>query len=397
MATWLLIIIYLAFISLGLPDSLLGSAWPLMQQDIGAPLSAAGILSMVIAAGTIVSSLASGWIIKRFGTGKVTLVSCCMTAAALLGFSFVHSIAWLALLAIPLGLGGGAVDAALNHYVAENYEAHHMNWLHAFWGIGATGGPIILSYYIARLNSWRPGYLTVSIIQFCIAAVLLATLPLWDQVAKQRKLMRASDQVSTGDDVSSAINNNGSIIKNKGVIYTLIAFLFYCGVESTVGLWGASYLVGTHNIAPKTAAAWVSLYFGGITVGRIISGFITMKFDNRHIILYGQIIAIAGTVILLLPALPAVYMMAFGLIGLGLAPIYPGLIHETPARFGSENSAKLIGYQMAVAYTGTTLLPPIFGFIAAKTAVTIFPFFVLAYLLIMLASTEIVNASLKIK
>ncbi|AEE97794.1 MFS transporter [Mahella australiensis] len=397
MATWLIIIIYLAFISLGLPDSLLGSAWPLMRQDIGAPLSAAGILSMIIAAGTIVSSLASGWIIKRFGTGKVTLVSCCMTAAALLGFSLVHSIAWLALLAIPLGLGGGAVDAALNHYVAENYEAHHMNWLHAFWGIGATGGPIILSYYIACLNSWRPGYFTVSIIQFCISAVLLATLPLWDQVAKQHKLVRAAGQTSTDDAVDPpAIDNNASIFKNKAVIYTLIAFLFYCGVESTVGLWGASYLVGTHNIAPKTAAAWVSLYYGGITLGRIISGFITMKFDNRHIILWGQIIAIAGAVILLLPSDPIVYMLAFGLIGLGLSPIYPGLIHETPARFGSENSAKLIGYQMAVAYTGTTLLPPIFGFIAAKTAITIFPLFVLAYLLIMLASTETVNASLTV-
>lgn len=393
MATIFLAIIYLAFISLGIPDSLLGSAWPVMRLDLNASFGFAGVLSMVIAGGTIVSSLASGTLIKRIGTGRITLISCCLTAGALLGFSAAPSIIWFILLAIPLGLGGGAIDAALNHYVAENYKAHHMNWLHCFWGVGATIGPIIMSHYIAEHNSWRSGYSAVSYIQFGLVIILFATLPLWKRVAAIRE-QGVQEDVSGDENQPGAAGSTAKLFQIRGVKQTLIAFLFYCGVEATVGLWGASYLVGARDLTAETAAGWISLYYGGITLGRLITGFITMKIHNRVLIRWGQSIAILGGLMLLLP-LPAIYLVGLILIGLGLAPIYPGLIHETPARFGRDNSAKLIGYQMATAYTGITVLPPIFGVIAGQTSIGIFPFIVIAFLVIMMVSAEKVNSLLK--
>ncbi|WFB55932.1 MFS transporter [Paenibacillus sp. BR1-192] len=392
MATWFLIIIYLAFISLGLPDSLLGSAWPVIWPDIGSSVGSAGIVSMVIAGGTIVSSLASGSMIKRLGTGRITLFSCFLTAGALLGFSLAPSMAWLVVLAIPLGLGAGAVDAALNHYVAENYKAHHMNWLHCFWGVGATMGPMIMSSYIADHNSWRSGYTAVSIIQFSLVIILLITLPLWKRVAAMREI----DRPQTENVVDNEKRQQEQIVKAgifriRGVKPTLTAFLFYCGVETTVGLWGASYLVGAKHISADTAAIWISLYYGGITLGRLITGFITLKVGNRLLIRYGQLITILGGIILVLPLSASFSLTGFMLIGLGLAPIYPGLLHETPSRFGKEHSAKLMGYQMAVAYTGTTLLPPMFGLVASQTSIGLFPSVVLAFLIFMWLSAEKVN------
>lgn len=394
MATWFLVVIYLAFISLGLPDSMLGSAWPVIWPTIGASVGSAGILSMVVAGGTIVSSLLSGKLIQRLGTGKITLISCCLTASALLGFSAAPSLLWLALLAVPLGLGGGAVDAALNHYVAENYKAHHMSWLHCFWGVGATTGPIIMSYFIAQANSWRGGYRTVSIIQFTLVLILLLTLPLWKKIADHHRLEQG--QIEAGQELTQQ-KDSGTVpvFRIKGVKNTLVTFLFYCGVEATVGLWGASYLVGAKGIPAETAAGWVSLYYGGITVGRLITGFITLKVHNRLLIRYGQLCSIAGGLILLLPLPDSFTLLGFILLGLGFAPIYPGLLHETPARFGRENSARLIGYQMAVAYTGTTFLPPLFGLIAAKGSMTFFPMVVLVYVLFMLLNAEQVNRILR--
>ncbi|RAJ00579.1 fucose permease [Paenibacillus pabuli] len=399
MATWFLIIIYLAFISLGIPDSLLGSAWPVMWPELGASFGSAGILSMVVAGGTIVSSLASGTVIQKWGTGKVTLISCCLTAGALLGFSFAPSLVWLVILAIPLGLGAGAVDAALNHYVAEHYKAHHMNWLHCFWGVGATTGPIIMSYYIAEHHSWRSGYTAVAVVQCGLVLILFATLPLWKRVAASREsasMNNESDLVQADNTLVQSENRpERNVLKIKGVKNSLIAFLFYCGVETTVGLWGASYLVGARNISAETAAGWISLYYGGITIGRLITGFITLKIKNRVLILAGQVTAIVGGVILLFPLSISFALAGFMLIGLGLAPIYPGLLHETPARFGKANSARLMGYQMALAYTGTTLLPPLFGVLAAKTNIGFFPLVVLVFLILMLASSEQVNRILK--
>ncbi|WP_172193660.1 MFS transporter [Saccharibacillus qingshengii] len=401
MATLFLIVIYLAFISLGLPDALLGSAWPVMRPDLGAPLEAAGLLAMIVAAGTIVSSLLSGRLIAKLGTGPLTLLSCLMTATALLGFSFAPSLFWLALLAIPLGLGAGAVDAALNHYVATHYEAHHMSWLHCFWGVGATASPLLMSYFIKEHDSWRAGYTAVAVIQFGLVIVLLVTLPLWKKVSAQRLTLadekEAAQAAATGADRSKKTEALPAErpLRLPGVKMTLLAFLFYCGVETMVGLWGASFLVGSRGISPVTAAGWISLYYGGITVGRLISGFITLKVGNRTLILVGQLISVLGAVMLLLPLPDFVMLTGFVLIGLGFAPVYPGFIHETPARFGRANSAKLIGYQMAVAYTGTTFLPPLFGVLASQAGIGLFPIVTLVFVLMMLLCSEQVIRSLR--
>lgn len=402
MATLFLIVIYLSFISLGLPDSLLGVAWPMMQPEIGASFESAGIISMVISGGTIVSSLISGTLIEKLGTGAVTLISCVMTAGALIGFSVAPSLIWFVVLAIPLGLGAGAVDSALNHYVAAHYKAHHMSWLHCFWGVGAMLGPIIMSRYIASGDSWREGYSTVSILQFGLVVILLVTLPLWKRVAALSK----SSENSVGTEAGAESNehsrsesemNHVPILKIRGVKFTLVTFLFYCGVEAMVGLWGASYLVGARGIPAETAAFWVSMYYGGITMGRFISGFITMIISNRNLIRIGQLIALVGGVIVLIP-LPDIFnLVGFILIGLGFAPVFPSLLHETPIRFGKGPSVKLMGFQMAAAYTGTTFLPPLFGVLASNMTINLFPYVAVALVLFMLVSSERVNQVLRQK
>lgn len=394
MLTGFILIIYLAFISLGLPDAILGAAWPTIRPDMDVQLGAAGMVTMVIAGGTIVSSIFSGRLIEKLGTGKLTLMSCVMTAGALLGFSMAPSFMYLVVLAIPLGLGGGAVDTSLNHYVSEYYEAHHMNWLHSFWGVGATMGPLIMAYFIANHNSWRRGYIGVASIQFLLVLVLIVALPLWKKVAKKRETVwrTGKESLDLAEDNEAAEDD---VLKINGVKYSLATFLFYCAAEATVGLWGASYLVETRGLVVETAASWVALYYGGITVGRMVTGFITMKVDNRHLILYGQLMSILGVMLILLPLSNSVVQIGLILIGLGLAPIFPGLIHETPKRFGKKNSAKLIGYQMAMANVGITFLPPIFGLIATKISIGLFPIVVLLFLLIMTSTSERINDIIK--
>ncbi|MFV0466183.1 MAG: MFS transporter [Lachnospiraceae bacterium] len=385
MTAFFIFIIYLAFISLGLPDSLLGTSWPLMRQDLGLQLGAAGIIAFMTSMGTIISSLMSGRLVQRFGTGKIVFVSCLMTAAALLGFSRANSFEWLILCGIPLGLGGGAVDAVLNHYVAEYYEAHHMSWLHACWGIGATVGPLIMSYFIASQQSWRMGYATVSKIQFVLVVVLLCALPFWKKVAEKRRHSQSEGEMIQNETGPSA---EKSILHIPGVPSTLLTFMFYCGGEIMVGLWGASYLVTVRGIASEQAAGWISLYYLGITLGRIASGFITVRIDNRHLILYGQIFAVAGVLLILIPFSTVLIPIGLVMIGVGFAPVFPGLIYLTPRRFGSSNSARLIGYQMATAYAGNTFLPLIFGAAATFLGIGLFPFILLIFILTMIAASE---------
>ncbi|WP_050183522.1 MFS transporter [Domibacillus robiginosus] len=395
MALFLLVIIYLAFISLGLPDSLLGAAWPVMQADYGAPLEAAGFLFMMIAGGTIVSSLASGKILKRFGTGKVTLVSCFMTAGALLGFHFAPSLIWFIVWTIPLGLGAGAVDTGLNNYVAAHYKAHHMSWLHCFWGVGATLGPIIMAQFISGQHSWRSGYFAIAGIQFALVVILFLTLPLWTRAAKN------SHVASNGalEDSKDVFDDEGAEqvkpLQIKGVTFALVSFLFYCGAEATVGLWGSSFLVNIKELPAATAAQWVSLYYAGITIGRFITGFITFKVSNRTLIRIGQIIALAGAALLFLP-LPAIFSLAgFIMVGFGLAPIFPCMLHETPIRFGRKHSQTIMGYQMAVAYTGSTFMPPLLGFMASHSTIGIFPLCIVVFVAGMFLSSEKLNRLLK--
>lgn len=380
MATLFLMLIYITFISLGLPDSLLGAGWTAMRLDLNVPLSNAGIISMIISSGTIISSLLSGRLIKWLSTGKLTLISVAMTAFALLGFSFAPSFLWLCLLAIPLGLGAGAVDSAINNFVAVHYEAKHMSWLHCFWGVGATSGPLIMSMLLAREGGWRNGYFVIAIIQFVLVLILLFSLPLWKKYDRTIEVTEVNEQ-----------KENPKLFAVKGVKLTLISFFCYCAIEMTTGLWGSSYLVIIKGISVEMAAQWISIYYFGITLGRLISGFITMKLSNMNLVRVGQITIAVGVLCFLLPLPTFFSMIGFVLIGLGCAPIYPSMLHETPNRFGQEMSQSMMGIQMASAYVGTTCMPPLFGFLADYVGTGFFPVYLLLLIGLMIVCVESLN------
>ncbi len=389
MYSLLLAIIYIAFISLGLPDSLVGAAWPVMHTDLGVPISFAGIITMIIALGTIISSLQLDRLTKRFGPGLVTAVSVGMTAGALLGFSFSGSFIALCLLAIPYGLGAGAVDAALNNYVALHFEARHMSWLHCFWGIGASLSPFIMGYSLTAGHGWSNGYWIVGLIQAVLTVALLASLPLWKQRAA------ASGAADSDGEISPEPLPLARAVRIPGVPLVMTAFMSYCAVESTAILWASTYLVEARAVDPATAARFASLFLLGITLGRFLSGFVTGRFGDQHMIRYGSLIALAGIVLIALP-LQTDTLALGGLViaGFGCAPIYPAIIHSTPANFGRKNSQAIIGIQMASAYTGTTLMPPIFGLLAAHTTIGLLPLYIGAFAVLMLVLSERLNRML---
>ncbi len=381
MTSILLIIIYIAFISLGLPDSLLGSAWPSMYEGMNVPVSYAGIVSMIIAGGTIVSSLASDKIIRKFGTGAVTAVSVCMTAAALFGFSISGQFWQLCLWAVPYGLGAGSVDAALNNFVALHYESRHMSWLHCFWGIGATAGPYIMGICLTGGFGWNFGYLSISVIQFVLTAMLLLSLPMWKKMSQ-----KAEEEHEKHQELGIM-----KLLKLPGAKAVLCAFLCYCALESTTGLWASSYLVLEKGISAEKAAAWASLFYLGITIGRLISGFITHKLGDKNMVRLGQIIAGVGVLILFLPLSEYVTLVGLIAIGLGCAPIYPSLLHETPDNFGPELSQAIMGIQMACAYVGSTFMPPVFGLIVEHISIQFYPLYLLLFVAIMVIMVEKLN------
>lgn len=381
MATFLLIIIYISFISLGLPDAILGSAWPVLHQDLGVPISAAGIMTMIVSGGTIISSFFSGKLISKFGTGKVTTISVLMTAIGLLGIYIVPNYFFICLLGIPLGLGAGAVDAALNNFVALHYKATHMNWLHCFWGVGATTGPLLMSLYLTRENAWREGYFTIGIIQSILVVCLFITLPIWKKF--DRPLNAIEDEKSN--------TSIAKLLSLRGAKPALIAFFCYCAVEATTGLWGSSFLVLNKGLSADVAAKWVSLYYLGITVGRFISGFLAMKFNNRKMIQFGLTVCLSGAFSLALPFSTYFQMLGLILIGLGCAPIYPAMLHETPNRFGADISQGIMGIQMATAYIGGTFMPPLFGFLANYLGFSFLPLFLSIGIITMLVTTNRVN------
>lgn len=373
----LLAIIYLAFISLGLPDSLLGSAWPTMYREFSVPVSYMGGISMIIAVGTIISSLQCDRLTKKLGTGKVTAISVCMTAAALLGFSMSHSYWELCLWAIPYGLGAGCVDASLNNYVALHYASRHMSWLHCMWGIGASLGPYIMGYALTSSGIWNRGYLCVSVLQFSLTAVLFLSLPLW----KQKSSPADHSSASAGSETKAL--SLAHIIRIPGAKEVMITFFCYCALEQTTGLWASSYMVLQWGLSSETAASYASLFYIGITVGRALSGFLTFKLNDTKMILLGQSLILAGILLLLLPLKEMIALPGLIVIGLGCAPIYPSVIHSTPAHFGADKSQALIGVQMASAYVGTCLMPPVFGLLANHIGAFLFPFFLLLILLLM--------------
>lgn len=381
-ATFLLIIIYISFISLGLPDSLLGSAWPSMYRGLAVPMSYAGIVSMLIAGCTIISSLFSSRIIRRFGTGLVTTVSVFMTAFALFAFSLSNHFIFLCIFAIPFGLGAGSVDTGLNNYIALHYKAKHMSWLHCFWGIGATTGPVVMAYFLLHHNSWHMGYLTISILQFILALVLIFSLPLWKKVNKN---------VAASEIVPRKSLTFREIFKIPGTRQAALTFFCYCTVEQTAGLWGSSYLVTARGIASETAASWIALYYLGITVGRFLSGFLTMRFNQRQMVRFGQMIIVSGIVLLFLPFGNALLLPGLLLIGLGCAPIFPSILHETPVNFGEKHSQTIMGIQMASAYAGTTLMPPFFGYLASQFNYHLFPYFLAVFTVFIMISVHFLH------
>ena len=378
MTTLLLLVIYLAFISLGLPDSMLGAAWPLMRSELGLPLEGAGLVSVIITVGTIISSLLTGRLIRKLGTGRLTTLSVLTTALALLGYSFTTSYLWLCLMAVPMGLGAGAVDASLNDFVARNYSSKHMSWLHAFWGVGATAGPLLMAGMISLTGRWQNGYRSVSFVQFGLVAILIASLSLW------KKFDHASAEAH------SVKLSNGSIWKIPGMGPNLAAFFAYCSLELTAGLWFASYLVQIRGVKPETAAAWAASYYFGIMLGRMINGFLTLRFSSKTLIRAGQTSILLGILLLFLPG-NTFSLIGLLLVGMGCAPIYPSMLHETPARFGKENSSRLMGIQMASAYVGLSVAPPLVGLLASRWSLQIFPFALLILLALMVWGSETVN------
>nr|WP_304084576.1 MFS transporter [Mitsuokella multacida] len=370
----LLAIIYIAFISLGLPDSLLGAAWPVMHEDLGAPLSYAGIISMIIAFGTVVSSLQSDRLTLWLGTGKVTAISVAMTAAALLGFSASSEFWMLCLWAIPYGLGAGGVDAALNNYVALHYRSWHMSWLHCMWGVGAATGPYIMGMALEMGMGWPAGYHIIAVMQVVLTIILFASLPLW----KERK-----DEVQADSGHKRKPHSLREIFWIPGAREILVAFFCYSAVEQTCGLWASSFLNLSKGISAEQAASFGAMFFIGITVGRAINGFFAMRMHDESMIRMGQVLILLGIVTVMLPAGDAVALAGLILIGLGCAPIYPCIIHSTPTHFGKEKSQAIIGVQMAAAYIGTMLMPPLFGILANHLSISLLPIYLLVLLAIM--------------
>ncbi len=374
----LLAIIYLAFISLGLPDSLLGSAWPTIHVEFDVPLSYMGLVSMIISGGTIVSSLMTERLTKKIETKVLTTASVFLTAIALFGFSTTTEFYQLCLWGIPYGLGAGAIDAALNHYVALHYNSKHMSWLHCFWGVGTIISPYVMSYALTH-TVWMDGYRTVSFIQFAIVIVLTLTLPLWKV-----------NQVKSSEESNGKVLGLKGALKIKGVPTLLVGFMAYCAAEATAMLWASSYLEGTRGAAQEEAAALGSLFFIGITVGRFLSGFISDKLGDNRMIRLGTGIALCGVLLIALP-FKMTAIAGFVIIGLGCAPVYPCIIHSTPNNFGAENSQGIIGIQMASAYIGSTFMPPLFGLLANHISLKLMPLylaFFLILLLVMISKTE---------
>ena len=382
MIALLISIIYLAFIGLGLPDSLLGSAWPVMYIELDTGLSYAGILTMIFAAGTIVSSLLSDRVTRRIGAGLATTIGLFVLAIAMFGFSRSTAFWMLCLWAVPHGLAAGTIDAALNNYVALHFSSRYMSWLHSFWGVGAIISPYIMSYSLSRQLGWENGYFTVSMIQVGVAVVLLLSLPVWKRhkggipnVEERGKVLSLPE-----------------ILRIKGVKLVLPAFFAYCAAEATTMLWAVSYLVLKRGIPEETAAGYGALFFWGITAGRFLGGFVADKAGDRNMIRSSVAIMIMGTVMIVLPfSANEISLAGLVILGLGCATVYPSIIHSTPANFGQENSRAIIGVQMAGAYTGSTFMPPLLGLVASFTGIGVYPYFILGFALILLLMTELLN------
>lgn len=381
MGSLLLVLIYICFISLGLPDSLLGSAWPALHNEICVPVSYAGIISATITAGTILSSLFSDKLLHKFGAGLVTAVSVTMTAICLFGFSISTQFWMLILWAIPFGLGAGGVDAILNNYVALHYKAQHMSWLHCMWGVGASISPYIMSFALVKLESWSGGYLIVSIIQAVLCAVIFISIPLW------KKGSASKDDTKQAESKALSFKE---IFAIKGAIPCFLMFFCYCALEVTTSLWASTYLVEKWDFSPETASAYASMFYIGVTLGRFINGFLAMKLGDKFLIRAGTSIIAVGIVLMLMPFNYMFALIGFIVIGLGCAPVYPCIIHMTPDVFGRDKSQAMIGVQISFAYFGILAMPSLFGIVAEHVSISLLPFALFILIALMFAMHEIV-------
>ena len=382
MGSLLLALIYICFISLGLPDSLLGSAWPVIHEEISVPVSYAGIISATIFVGTILSSLFSDKLLHKFGAGLVTAVSVTLTALGLFGFSISNQFWILILWAIPYGLGAGGVDAILNNYVALHYKAQHMSWLHCMWGVGASISPYIMSFALVKLENWSRGYFIVSMIQAVLSVLIFISIPLW----KKRS-------VGNGDEtkeIESKALSFREIFAIKGAMPCFLMFFCYCSLELTTSLWASTYLVQNWNFSPETAAGYASMFYIGVTLGRFINGFLAIKMGDKCLIRMGTAIVAVGIALLFLPFHSTFALIGFFVIGLGCAPIYPCIIHMTPDVFGADKSQAMIGVQMAFAYIGFLVMPPLFGIIAENISISLLPIYQLIFLVLIFVMHELV-------
>ena len=386
MSSLLLAIIYLAFISLGLPDSLLGSSWPEMHRVMGVELSAMGIITTFIAIGTVISSLMSDRLTKKFSTKIVVTFSVALTAVGLFGFSFAPRFWVLCIFAIPYGLGAGAIDAALNNYVALYYTSRHMSWLHCFWGVGAVISPYVMSYALGTAQGWAGGYRIIGTVQIIIALILVAALPLWNKAGHSSAEQSSVDESAPRE----SLGLFGSL-KIPGVPLVLLGFLGYCAAESTVMVWASTYFFEAKQTGEELAAAMGSLFYIGMTVGRFLSGFISNRVGDKNMIRVGLAISVVGVAVVAIPSNLTVAIIGFLLIGLGFAPIYPSIIHSTPNSFGKENSQAIIGIQMAAAYLGATLAPPIFGLVANYIDVRLLPLYLAFFMIMSVLMLELLN------
>ncbi|MBR3954430.1 MAG: MFS transporter [Clostridia bacterium] len=367
--TALLIVIYIVFVSLGLPDSMFGVSWPVVHVEFGTPESFASLYSIIIGVCTGGVSFVAGKLIRRFGTGKVTLFSTLLTALGLVGISFAPNIIVMMICSVIMGYGAGAIDTGLNNFVALHYKAKHMNWLHCFWGLGVTISPMIMSAFLGGDGTWRNGYRVIALLQFAIAMVVLATLKKWN-IKKE--------DVSVSEDEQKNLPEKSllQLLKIKGIKTSILSLGLYCGGEFLIGTWGATYAVNVFAVAPEEAAKWVSLYYGGIMLGRIISGFLSEKLSDNTLIKGGMILALAGMLVLLLP-IGKYALVGFLLIGIGYGPVFPSVLHDIPTRFGTDYSADITGYHMGGAYATGFAVQLLYGFIASATTFTITPFVLL--------------------
>lgn len=402
MISILLAVIYLAFISLGLPDSLLGSAWPVMHADLQVSASMAGVITMIISANTIISSLQSDRLTHKFGAGKVTAISVLMTAVALLGFSASSAFWMLCLWAIPYGLGAGAVDAALNNYVALHYNSRQMSWLHCFWGVGASISPYIMGFAISKNMGWTSGYRIVSVIQMILTVIIFLSLPLWkntsessDTIGTEKNTSEPAESPATEKSHSGPIPLK-DVIRIPGAKFLFAMFFCYCALEQSAMLWTSTYMVTVKSVPIADAARFGALFTLGLTASRFLLGIIADRLGDKNMIRLGSGCIALGLILLIIPIHGTIFaVIGLAVIGFGCGPVYPSIIHATPDNFGADRSQALIGMQMASAYVGTTFMPPIFGFISGMIGINIFPVFLILLFAIMIFMFYRMNAVLK--